>query len=283
MKKFGLFILLILLFPVVQAVHINSYNVETNIDGGIVTEKLTVFVTSQGENSVRLIAPPEIQKLDVKINNLPVTCNLRELIGGSEINCPVNVQEDYFIDVSYQTKYPLISLKNKQLFSQEFNLNDKPDEFNLKVKLPIGAFLPEEPDRFLTPQPSEIYFDGRHVILQYQAFKINSYKTSIIYTPKPSSTLSILPWFLLIIALLVFVRFKLKKTKRKEIYLLPDEREIIRILKNSKHPSRQKDIEKQIEFSKAKLSRMLRNLEERGLIKRIPKGNSNLIQLKKMK
>ena len=91
--------------------------------------------------------------------------------------------------------------------------------------------------------------------------------------------------YILAIVILVFVGFFLFKhfRNRKDVglYLLDDEKKVIGLLKNAdKKCLWQKSIQSSLGFSKAKLSRLIRNLESRGLIKKIPMGNTNKIQLK---
>jgi uncharacterized membrane protein len=105
-------------------------------------------------------------------------------------------------------------------------------------------------------------------------------------------------WIVLILVVLFlsrkfFIRtnnktFKKKSPKRivknikiDERYLLDEERRVIEMLKKAdRNEMWQNSIQKQGNFSKAKTSRMIKNLESRGLVKKIPFGNTNKIVLK---
>ena len=101
-------------------------------------------------------------------------------------------------------------------------------------------------------------------------------------------------WFLLLIVVLGVVYFKVKRKKivkkkpevsKKEkidyTYLLDEEKKIIEMLKKSKRNEMwQNNMMREGSFSKAKTSRLIRNLESRGLVKKIPFGNTNKIVLK---
>ena len=56
---------------------------------------------------------------------------------------------------------------------------------------------------------------------------------------------------------------------------------IIRIIKENKGRITQKDIRKQIPLSEAKISLMITELEDKGIVKRIKKGRGNIIILSK--
>ena len=70
---------------------------------------------------------------------------------------------------------------------------------------------------------------------------------------------------------------KKKKAKGIEMHLLESEEAVMKAVKSG--AVWQKHIQLKTGFSKAKLSRTLRNLEARRLIKRIPIGNTNKIRL----
>ena len=71
-----------------------------------------------------------------------------------------------------------------------------------------------------------------------------------------------------------------EKVPEKYSYLLDTEKKVIEELKKAdRNELWQKQIQITTGFSKAKVSRLIRNLESRGLIKKIPMGNTNKIKL----
>lgn len=95
-------------------------------------------------------------------------------------------------------------------------------------------------------------------------------------------------WFVIgfiILAVLVyfFIVFLVKKRKTKSLdkHLLDEERKLLEELRKAdRHEMWQKNIQQKLELSKAKTSRLIRNLESRELIEKIPFGNTNKIVLK---
>lgn len=72
-----------------------------------------------------------------------------------------------------------------------------------------------------------------------------------------------------------------EKESEKYDYLLDTEKKIIEELKNAnRNELWQRQIQTSAGFSKAKVSRLIKNLESRGLITKIPFGNTNKIRLK---
>jgi hypothetical protein len=87
----------------------------------------------------------------------------------------------------------------------------------------------------------------------------------------------------LVLAVLIFlgIRYYLSRRKNVEKYLLDEERRIVEFLTHSdRHESWQRKIQEELSLSKAKTSRLIRNLESRGLLEKIPFGNTNKIRLK---
>ena len=93
--------------------------------------------------------------------------------------------------------------------------------------------------------------------------------------------------YYVLIILILFVggfsgfRYFVNKRKNMDKYLLDEEKKVIKLLAAADGKGMwQKNIQSSLNFSKAKLSRMIRNLESRGLIEKIPVGNTNKIRLK---
>ena len=83
-------------------------------------------------------------------------------------------------------------------------------------------------------------------------------------------------------SLLYLKYFRSKRLNKKiEKYLLDSEKKVLLELENAKNKELwQKQIQLKTGFSKAKLSRVIRDLESRNLIEKIPIGNTNKIRIK---
>ena len=295
MKKLALLSLILLLMPIAAA-QISSYEIEATVYYDTVKEQVLIFADYRGETSAELRLPPNVKNLEVSINDRAISCTQKEILGATEIICPITAKTDYFLKLNFETTFPIISLDDKELFNQRLSLNKSVDKFVFRLNLPERAVLSEPVEKFVTPEPTKIYSDGRHIILLYEILNMKDFEVSVIYEPPAKSP--VLMYSLVIFSVLIligFVVFKYSKKKgpiaeikseekkreqpKEELYLLPDEKGIVYILKQAGKPIRQRDIEKQITFSKAKLSRVLRGLAERGIVKIIPRGNTNLIDL----
>jgi uncharacterized membrane protein len=107
---------------------------------------------------------------------------------------------------------------------------------------------------------------------------------SVFYENEKGSSL----WWILIIAILLvaagiifslYHKTNLRNTVKDT--LSEDENKIIDLLRKS--DMKQKEIARQLNFSKSKMSKITRRLEEKNLIERTPLFKTNIIKLKKIK
>src|SRR3990172_1387647 len=279
MKKWLAAVIFLLLFIPVQGAQISSYDAEAIVDRNNVKETVLLFVEYRGETSLELLLPPGIRNLAASVNDASVVCQQKEIIGATQIICPVPVSSDYFVNLDFETTFPIVSLDDRKLFSQDFSFNQTIEKFNFRLKLPERAILPEPVEKFVSPEPARIYSDGRRIILSYEAANISSFDTSVIYEPPkgPPNTTVLLVSFLVLIAVGLLLTklggksirkgeakpaedgkpeqskskvIPLEKVEEKEdkLYLLPDEKGVVHILKQAGEPIKQRDIEKQVTF-----------------------------------
>ena len=140
----------------------------------------------------------------------------------------------------------------------------------VKIYLPEAAILPESGVIF--PKNAEITSDGRRIILKFNNF--NEEQILITYESVAKNNLILyLISGLLIITLFIFY-FVQKKKLKKEIARLKTKVQ-------KKVEKKEEKLTWNLGISKVKLSRKLRSLEQKGIIKRIPYGNENIIRLLK--
>ena len=110
----------------------------------------------------------------------------------------------------------------------------------------------------------------------------------VIYNQEESNSilLFILIPILIIAIALFFIKLKPKQIKatptEKDITknLFEEEKKIVEVLLENKEGIWQKQLQLKTGLTKVKLSRKIRNLEEKGIIEKIPYGNTNKIRLK---
>ncbi len=210
----------------------------------------------------------------------------------------IKINSSTNLSIIYITQSMVDKSEDKNYFVSKNYLNNPQ---KIKIVLPEFAVLSE--DGLLFPEPDEISSDGRSIILKWENYNEKQIVVDYEFAEKNNFVFYII---ILIIVLsffsyLIFQRkiFKKKiekirkiskkskkinsekKLEKIEEHLMESEKTIINELKKAeKNQMWQKQLQTGTGFSKAKLSRVIRNLESRNLIQKIPYGNTNKIKLK---
>ena len=265
MKKLLLLALILLIPPFVSA-SIQDFNVEIRISN---SKALISYDIQTNMDSVQLILPE-----DARINEAGTNYSLKNGIFISDVRSG-NLKLSYFTD-----KF----VESNKYFTADFKI---PETENLGVKLILPEFAVLD-----SAYPAPVLTsDGKHIILNWKSHNTTDFPVFVIYNEKKGIAwqwiIAALAAISLISAILILkrrVKVKAKpalkpKKPAKEIHLLESENAVIKALKEG--AVWQKQIQIRTGFSKAKLSRTIRNLEARKLVKRIPLGNTNKIKLLK--
>jgi len=156
------------------------------------------------------------------------------------------------------------------------------------------GFVLENQDIY--PAASEIGSDGKRIIISWnkQIKEKEDLPIFVIFKDIRSSEYEWILFFALVILATIIIYFgyrkiearKLKRVRKRKKrggvveHLLESEKKVMSELKGVRGGVWQKQLQIKTGFSKAKLSRTIRNLESRKLIKKIPIGNTNKIKLK---
>jgi len=203
------------------------------------------------------------------------------------------------ISVEYITESMIDNSRKGDYFTSINYLNGTQ---KVKLVLPESYVLSKE--GILFPKPDFISSDGRSIVLNWENYN----EDQIIVKYESLGGNNILFYLLLIFVVflffiyLIFRKVKLKKIskkinqkknpqrkeniqKKKELLtanLLEDEKRIVEFLVGRKNNEAwTKEILRGIGISKVKLSRKIRSLEKKELVKKIPYGNENRIKLVK--
>jgi len=169
--------------------------------------------------------------------------------------------------------------------------------------LPEGAVLDESIS--VSPGPDSTTSDGRRIILSWKDFN----DEQILVTYEFLDKNAFFYYTIIVILIIIFIAFyitkqrkfkrelekhkekgknKIKESRKgkKEAELtknlFEDEKKIVKYLLDKKdNESWTKEILRDLDITKVKLSRKLRSLEQKEIIKRIPYGNENRIRLLK--
>lgn len=270
------FLALLFILPICFAQSIDSYAVKFTVIGSKTVASYEINLSEAAVIQFEL--PLDAEAIDIYIDGKKQ--NISD-ISRAKI---LQLSASRSIKISYVTeKFVEQGKKNYFLTDISFPLNV--NSLDIELILPTGAVLDAPSSAW--PAPSQITSDGQHIILNWEGTNLkkdSSFAIFVIF--RKSSTLNWLNWFFLAIGIVAifavaFFFFISRKKVKKEIdkHLLDSERMIISCLRKAKGELWQKQLQIKTGFSKAKLSRTIRNLETRGLIKKLPYGNTNKIRI----
>lgn len=200
---------------------------------------------------------------------------------------------------NYVNSEKMNSAGNEIYFIKKIIFQDNYDSAEIKINLEKGMVVkPEE----IFPTNYKIETNGQTISIIWNLDSVKKSEAFAIFATLEDTSFNydFIYWIIGIVILLIIgflihkkfpkqkiikvkVKSKQKPIKEKDEYdfLLDTEKKVIEELKKAdRNELWQKQIQNAAGFSKAKISRLIRNLESRGLITKIPFGNTNKIRLK---
>ena len=196
-----------------------------------------------------------------------------------------NISGNY---LSYVDSSILEKTSSGYVFIKKLEFNQSFEQATIKLNLDEG-FIINSQEAF--PNNYLLETDGRTISLIWKLENMTAGSGFAIFVAiKDTNSSSIWKIILVIVIVLIllvgswvlyFKKNKSKSTEKFEQHLLDSEKRVIEELKKAdRNELWQKQLQLKMDFSKAKLSRVIRNLESRELIRKIPMGNTNKICLK---
>ncbi|HLF54138.1 MAG TPA: hypothetical protein VI612_00265 [Candidatus Nanoarchaeia archaeon] len=283
----------LLLLPLVFASRsISSSQTDILIeDGSAFVNGNFILAGDEEIGNFTLILSPSPEDVVIIIDGLKVRC----LLQAEFARCGNLSKGPHEINFSYETSYPIASVGENTLFRYTDRLPYHTDNQSVTLTLPVGYIIPREKDKdesfYISPKPQDVYSDGQRIILSWeqkgQELPVSVISRKVIGPPLGwigAAVLSSLITFVIVVWLVLGWRRsdKPKPVRKKKVVvpaLMDNEQKIVEFLKQNGEVW-QKQIKVATGFSKAKVSRLIRNLEERGVITKTIYGNTNKISLK---
>ncbi len=264
---------------------------ELSVEHHVIENKVLTKMNFHNISNIDFNIPIDSKITETSLNNSYYLINEKN----NYKNILVTLQEPENFNFEYVSGYYLEKSGKNNFFQIK---NDF--EFQYNVSLFFSPGLALEKEGLLFPQPTKITSDGQRVILFWKNFNKEQIVVSYLDYSSKNNFFTWIFVLLIILGIILYLKerkkyfreinkIKTKKKreknkKKKELTrnLLKEEKEIIEYLLNKTgKESWTKEIVKDLNIGKVKLSRKLRNLEEKDLIERIPYGNENKIKLKK--
>ena len=266
-----------------------SVDISINDDGG--TDWTAVLTYNSTVTRSDYFVLSRITNVQVSGDGAPLECVSTYSLGTSIVCDGIAAREVVY---KFNVKALVSDLQNFKLFRYPFSVTETVDRMQITVKFPLGAALVEDLKLGGTglskfePDFGREGTDGRRIFVTWVYDKpilgqsINIYAIYEVLGIDPFMIFVVI-LALVIIAFLITIMFIFRKQRVKDLLpvLTDGERKVMEILPREKGEVDQRTIVRETDFSKPKVSRVINDLIDRGLVDKISKGRKNLIKLKK--
>ena len=262
--------------------------IDINDDGSSNWEVLLRYANATEKSDFFVMA--YIRDVQVFANNQTLDCQVSDQGFGTLISCP-SVNDSA---VRYRfTAYNLVrNLRTAKMFSYPFLITGLLDEFNLTLNLPLGAGIIDENSIGISglkpfmPDTGTEGSDGRKIFIKWFFVKPKLGETievSAIYEqifgPAQLFMGVVAVAILIPVMLVLFFFFRRGRIEHVLPILNEGERRVMKMIIDSGGEVDQRKIVKECDLSKSKISRIIKDLEERGLVTVTKRGRSNKIRM----
>lgn len=268
---------------------IQFYGAETDLNtNGNANIKLTITF-KEPVKEFQLAIFGVIKDFTASSNSGPVNCNT-EIEAASIVSCKMNLTQDKrSLELNFKTNDFVRNIDSKSLFSLDLSLSQPIDQATSLVKLPEGYALTNTsliPAIF--PSANSILSDGRRIIVNWvfsnltvnQPFKFQTLYESVKNGFPTMLLISGLLSLLVLSGIGLFFYRRLKKPKEVILSVLDDyERKVVELITTAGGEANQRKVVIESNFSKAKVSRVVKRLQERGLLEVTRLGRKNKLKL----
>ncbi|MAG02269.1 hypothetical protein CMI42_02935 [Candidatus Pacearchaeota archaeon] len=266
---------LFFVFLVLSLTFVSASNIQADYE--IIDNKAFVRVSANSVENFEFEIPYDYRDLEI---------NSEYIIEGKDLSSKLIISSAKDLTISYNAESYIDKSGRKYFFVLR---NPLDNDIDVKLSLPEGAVLDDSIG--ISPSSGEISSDGRKIIINWSEF--NDGQILVSYEFLDDNTLYYLLIGVLAIILIVSYLWRNKKRPKEDLdgegnigekdllrNLFEDEKKIVRyLLDRENNESWTKEIIRELGISKVKLSRKVRSLEQKGLIKKIPYGNENIIRL----
>ncbi len=246
-------------------------------DGKFISKYTLIFQNNKEEKEIR-IYPENMGKIKI----VSEICKIEE-------NCILcTIPEGEKIEVNFKLEGKIKKINEKNVFEENLRISESVENLVFVVKLPEGAVLPKNGTKFM-PSSGIVGSDGRRILVAWEKSNLEVgeiYGVKVFFEfLKGRKKFNIFYSVLLIsIALFggivgyYFFYYKRKAFREVVIPLLrEDEKRIMEIILKYPKGVHQKIIVKESNYSKAKVSKVLKSLAKRGMVKLERRGRNNIV------
>lgn len=289
MKKLSLLALILVFAGSVSATTINSHNVTVDLESSEIQVRMDMEdMTSSAFYYTSSF--PITGDLSATANGRQIECEREPLPPGSYITCDIG-ERNFTIEMEYTTEGLVTQREGVNIFRYSQGIQRPTDSYRLKVLLPQGSGLADGSNVSLpviSPESGVSGTDGQRIHVVWDTTpSLGQQNFQAIYRSSSEAPVSGggLLWLIpvLVISILGAAGYLILMSREEldSAYdeLSEDETDVLDMIRENGSSMLQKDIVDQSEYSKAKISSVISDLEEEGIVKKSKEGRSNKISI----
>lgn len=291
---------LLVLVTGANAEGLEYYGIEATINNDLTINNLMTLKFDTPINHLDYQLDFGVFDLEVKQDFDSADCSVDNTGFGSVISCDFEgiTEDENRLELRFRTDREIIKRDTWYEFRANYDVSVPVKEAFILVRLPTNNVLARETaNESFSPKDGEVLTDGRHIMVIWRRENLtvtDSLDFSVLYTVPafggPLRNLIVVGLTVIVIASMIGVAAYMKRDSREAIeskaevvksVLNRDEKVIVDILGRHNGRANQKVLVRESEFSKAKVSRIVKNLKGRGVVEIEPvSGRENRIVLK---
>ena len=275
---------ILMLTPIVLS--IDTHSVSYTIDDDVVKVKHTITTS----NSINLLIPEDAYNFEVFVNEKIGEFTLSRTENYKQILIP-SLTDSKEIIIAYTTS-SFLEKGKKSYFTGTIRTTQKTNKLSVYLILPEKAPLARPLNALnppVSPKPLSVGTTGRQIIINWVKENVEPgdvFSMFVVYDGRNVNLWYFIIGFITLIIISGIIYFY-KKNKQEDTisktsfpHLLEPEQLVVKALIRAKDNTMwQKELQIAVGFTKSKLSRTIRNMEQRDLVKKIPYGTTNKIEL----
>jgi hypothetical protein len=290
MKKIFILIFLILFSVPCFSQDLYQYGITAEIfENSTVNYRLNlIFINNSNQSFIISIGSPN----NVKVDSI-ADCKIQPGMLETNIMCNMQASNRTDVIISYNSNQRIDKKSNYFLFTDSFKINSDTSIVPILIKLPEGTGLRKPVENSYSPGNALIGSDGRRTIVNWQINDLRKgdrVDVSIAFEKIGEVIISEIPIQILIIIIVLIVLgvglfYQFYWRNRNVKIILPilkkDEKKIFDTILKHGSGVNQKMIVNDSGYSKAKVSKVLNSLQERGILKLERIGRKNKVHIDK--
>jgi len=279
----------LLLFIVPAGAQVVYTGIETSVFSNSTAHvSITMTFSSSGEKEFGIPVYYRVSNLKTSSNFQSASCRLEYPDYGSQILCKANPGQ---VKREMKIEFDVASVKNVNgayLFKFDYYIPMDTNSLWVRVSLPEGMVLVRNHTAFqpYSPPDGVKTTDGRRIFVSWTRSNVTSgdiFSVQVVY--ESTTRYSEFPVYLFAFGILVVLAlFGFRAVKSRDMKILfpilkSDEKLVMEILLRHGGRANQKTIVSESNYSKAKISKVLKSLEERGLVRLERIGRTNKVYI----